>query len=98
MIASSGGYDLPELVVNKDDLCTFIILDENLQRFPFESMYFILDRVVSRIPSIDLYIVNILEANTGDFLEPFRTEDKGRSVPRINPPGQSMYTLRESLP
>ena len=35
-ITLSGGYDLPELVVNKDDPSTFLILDESLNRFPFE--------------------------------------------------------------
>ena len=36
LITYSGGYDLLELVINKDDPCTFLILDESLQRFPFE--------------------------------------------------------------
>ena len=65
--------------------CTFLILDKNLQRFPFESVSFLLDRAVCRIPSIAFSVAALLEANTSDFLEHSRTEDKGRAVPRINP-------------
>ena len=82
-----GGYDSPELVVNKDNPCTFLILDENLQQFPFEGISFLSDRTVCCIPSIAFSIATLLESNSSDFLEPYRIEDKGRAVPRINPAG-----------
>ena len=81
------GYDSPELVVNKDDPCKFLILDENLQQFLFEGMSFLSDRAVCCTPYIVFSIAALLEASTSDFLEPSRTEEKGRAVPRINPAG-----------
>jgi separase len=49
--------------INDEEDCIFLILDENLQRFPFESMLCFEDRTICRLPTIHVALLRILGAN-----------------------------------
>jgi separase len=43
--------------------CIFLILDENLQRFPFESMRCFQDKTICRLPTIQIALLRLLGTN-----------------------------------
>jgi len=46
------------------DSCTFLILDENLTRFPFEGMPCFEGKTVSRLPSLSFLLAKLVETET----------------------------------
>jgi hypothetical protein len=49
--------------------CAFLVLDENLQRFPFEGMSFFQGRAVCRQPSLPFLVAKLSELSGQDELE-----------------------------
>jgi separase len=56
--------------------CTFLILDENLQRFPFEGLPSLEGKTVCRLPSLPFALAKLVEVSRGggDFLPSFLPE------------------------
>lgn len=65
------------------DECLFLILDENLHRFPFEGMDFLSDKAVSRIPSLPFAMAVLKEA------EEASKATRNRPIPFVDPSGTS---------
>jgi Peptidase family C50 len=60
------GGPLPSLqhMRESDEACTFLILDENLQRFPFEGMPCFAGRSICRLPSLPFALAKLVEADS----------------------------------
>ena len=69
----------PQSFTKIEDECTFLILDEHLHRFPWESMDMLMDSTVCRIPSIPFAIEALTKNNT----------NANKSIPMIDPNGSS---------
>ena len=63
--------------------CLFLILDENLHRFPFEGMDFLSNLAVSRLPSLPFAMATALTAKSDHDKAPSAT------FPPVDPYGAS---------
>jgi hypothetical protein len=61
---------------SKPDSCLFLILDENLHRFPFEGMPILKGKTVCRVPCITFVLATLSE---------FDADSKSKSVPFVDP-------------
>ena len=55
---------------NNSDSCVFLILDENLHRFPFEGMSVLKGKTVCRVPCLSFVLATLLEFQNGPKLLP----------------------------
>ncbi|KAL7551191.1 hypothetical protein ACHAWF_014394, partial [Thalassiosira exigua] len=53
----------PDSKQSPKELCVILVLDENLLRFPFESMEMFKDMTVTRVPSLPFALVPLLETD-----------------------------------
>lgn len=59
----AGKYGRFEPTPHAKHACTFLILDESLQRFPFESMSCFKESAICRLPSLPFALAKLVEAN-----------------------------------
>ncbi|KAL3923682.1 MAG: hypothetical protein SGILL_001516 [Bacillariaceae sp.] len=52
--------------MQEPEACLFLILDENLQRFPFEGMPLLEERTVCRVPCLSFVLAKLLELGRGN--------------------------------
>lgn len=72
--SQAGERDEESVIDQAGDPCLFLILDENLHRFPFEGMSCFGGRAVCRVPSLPFVVLPLVEASdstTATDLDPF---------------------------
>lgn len=60
---------------DEDNDCTFLILDENLQRFPFESLQCFNGRIICRLPSLSFALARLMKADNDEPADKHRLTD-----------------------
>lgn len=70
---------------NSEHACIFLILDENLQRFPFEGMQCFEGRAICRLPSLSFALAKLVESDAN-----------GQALPSFNPERTSFILDPES--
>jgi hypothetical protein len=78
------------------DSCLFLILDENLHRFPFEGMPVLKGKTVCRIPCLSFVLATLLELSGGP--EPFPSVDPSSVSYVLNPENNLQATQDRLLP
>ena len=80
--------------VRCDNECLFLILDENLSRFPFEGMPSLQSRIVSRIPSLPFIYATLLE---NDHKNHDNTQIEAAQVSYVLDPEGNLQATRSRL-
>ncbi len=88
-------YYIPE-ESNVSDHCLFLILDENLHRFPFEGMPMLRGKTVCRIPCLSFVLATLLELRSGPQTLPF--VDPKTTTYILNPENNLQATQDRLLP
>ena len=78
------------------DSCLFLILDENLHRFPFEGMPVLKGKTVCRIPCLSFVLAKLLELSSGP--EPLPSVDPASVSYVLNPENNLQATQDRLLP
>ncbi len=76
--------------------CLFLLLDENLQRFPFEGMPSLRGQTVCRVPCLSFVLATLYEHNNDTSSKP--SVDPGMASYILDPENNLLATRRRLLP
>ena len=92
---STGNQNESPSPGSRRQTCTFLILDENLHRFPFESMSFLKGKTVCRVPSLPFVFLTLHNrVRQGNYEPPMVNPNK---VSYILDPENNLHATRNRL-
>ncbi|OEU22947.1 hypothetical protein FRACYDRAFT_178623 [Fragilariopsis cylindrus CCMP1102] len=83
---------------SKPDSCLFLILDENLHRFPFEGMPILKGKTVCRVPCISFVLATLREFDADSKSESFPSVDPSSVSYVVDPENNLQATQKRILP